>query len=295
MVADLPVQRAQRIEHAVVEVTAEDERQHHRAQALHGRMAQAVARRHDAALEPGEALPFAPLHLQVFLQGGERDGGRAGVAVGAQGQVHAEDEAVLGGFPHQGVDGLHGPPEVFLVGEAAAAAVHPGGLALVLIDVDHVDVAGHVQFARTQLAHADDPERHRPAIRALRRAMAGVQLLARVAQGFVEREFREFGRGPGDVGQRRAFLAVQPDQPLHDQLPQHAQGGARVVPERAQGLQGLGHGLAGGGARRQQRGFAGIAALQPLVESGMGGPGGMLRGGAAGLSERRGHMARKRH
>ena len=140
VVADLAVQQAQRVEHAVIEVAAEDERQHDAAQRLHFGAGDAVARGHHPALEPRKALPFAPLYLQVFLQRCQRDGRGPGIAVGPEGQVHAKDEAVLGGVAHQAVDGLDGAGEVFVVGDLAPAIGCAGGVAVVLVDVDQVDV-----------------------------------------------------------------------------------------------------------------------------------------------------------
>ena len=141
VVADLAVQRAQGIEHAVVEVAAEHEGQHHAAQRLHGRAADAGLGRDDAALEPCKAFPFAALYLQVVFQRGERHGRGAGVAVGAQCQIHAEHTAVLGGVADGAVDDLDGAREVFVVGNAPAPVGRALRFALVLIDIDEVDVA----------------------------------------------------------------------------------------------------------------------------------------------------------
>ncbi|MPM43080.1 hypothetical protein SDC9_89753 [bioreactor metagenome] len=157
VVADLAVQRAQGIEHVVVQIAAEHEGQHHAAQGLHVGRGQAGARRHHAALEPREALPLATMHQQVFLQRRQRHGWRAGVAIGAQRQVDAEHEAVLRGVAHQAVDGLDGAREVFVVGQLAAPVRQACGFAVVFVDVDEVDVAGDIQLARAQLAHAHHP------------------------------------------------------------------------------------------------------------------------------------------
>ena len=301
VVADLAVQRTQRIEHAVVQVAAEDKRQHHPAQGLHLGAANAAGGGHHAALEPGKALPLAALHLQILFQCRQRDGRRAGVAVGPQGQVHPEDKAVLGGVAHQAVDGLDGAGEVFVVGDAAPAALDACGVAVVLIHIDQVDVARHVQLARAQLAHADDPQLHRLALRALGRAVAAVQLFAGVAAGVVQGQFGQLGHSAGDVAQGRTRFAVQADEPLHDQLPHRAQGAGHVHTPRAQGGHGLFHRGPGGSARRQQGQVLPIAAVQPLEKARMlglpvtgrnGGAGG--KGGGNVLHGRRGDRRRRK-
>ena len=104
MIANLAVQAAQRIEHVVVEVTPKNKRQHHAAQRLHGRAGNAAGRGYHAALEPGKTLPFAALHLQVFLQCCQRQCGWTGVAVGSQRQINAKHKAMLCGFTDQAVD-----------------------------------------------------------------------------------------------------------------------------------------------------------------------------------------------
>ena len=50
------------------------------------------------------------------------------------------------------------------------------GVAVVLIDVDQVDVAGHVELARAQLAHAHDPQFGAAPVGRPRRAVQRVQL-----------------------------------------------------------------------------------------------------------------------
>ncbi|KAF5288817.1 hypothetical protein FQR65_LT20891 [Abscondita terminalis] len=118
VLADLPMQRTQRVKDRVVEIAAKDEGQHHAAQRLH--------------LWPR-------------------------VAVGPERQIHAEHEAVLGGVADQAVDALDRASEVFVVGDDAPAVGLACRLAVVLVDIDQVDVAGDIELARAELAHADDP------------------------------------------------------------------------------------------------------------------------------------------
>ena len=277
MLADLLVQHPQRIENTVVEITAEHERQHRGAQPLGRTAVDARARRHHAALEPGEPLPFAALHLEVFLQSAERHGGRARIAVGPQRGVHAEDEAVLGGLADEAVDVLDDLGEVLVVADAPSPAFHARRLAVLVIDVHQVDVAGHIEFARPELAHADDPEfRALPAF-AQRRAVLGVQVALGLHAGDVQSEFGQAGHRAGDDGQRRLTVAVEHHQAFHDQLPQDAQRGGDVVPARAQGGVRAGHHRQVGCARRQEGKFGGITPAKALREARMGG--GRLVGG----------------
>ena len=275
MVADLAVQHAQRFEHVVVKVAAEHEGQHHVAQRLAGTILDAGARRHAAAFHPGKALPFAALHHQVLFQRVQRGHGGAGVAVGPQGQIDTEHKAVLGGFAHQRVDDLDRAREVFVeAGPAGTAglAVRAGaaaGFTIAFVDVDQVDVAGDVQFARTQLAHAHDPQIAARAIGLERGTEAGIELFEGLVAGDVERHFGQPGHAERDARHGLAAIAVEHGQTLHHELAQHAQRAAYVQPAFAQGLVAGAHGLAVGQAGSQQRQFLLVAAMQPLHKAGI--------------------------
>ena len=155
--ADLAVQGAQRVEHVVVEVFAEHKGQHRPAQGAGAAVFHPDARRDHPALEPGKALPFTALHEEVLLQSPQRHRARPRVAVGPQGQVDPEHLAVLGGLAHGVVDVFDRLAKVLVVADAVAALFVAGGFAVVVVDVDQVDVAGHVELARAQLAHAHHP------------------------------------------------------------------------------------------------------------------------------------------
>ncbi|MCY1523352.1 hypothetical protein D9M68_582470 [compost metagenome] len=270
LLADLAVQDAQRIEHAVVEVAAEHEGQHHVAQRLGLAAEHHGARRDHAALHPGKALPFAALHLEILFQRVERDHARPRVAVGPQRQVDAEHEAVLGHVAHQRIDALHGPREVLLVGQLAAPVGIAGRVAVDVVQVDEVDVAGHIELARAELAHADHPQLRALAFGAERRAVLGVEFMAGVLAGDVQRQFGQLGHGRGHHGERGLLVAIECDQTFHDELAHDAQGIADGHAARAQGVVGDGHRFAPGLAGRQQFELGRIAAAQPLDESGTG-------------------------
>ncbi|OIQ65946.1 hypothetical protein GALL_524920 [mine drainage metagenome] len=68
---NLAMQRAQRFEHAEIEVAAPDERLDHGAQRLRSACCKRrVERRDHPRLEPGEALPLAALHQKIFFEHG---------------------------------------------------------------------------------------------------------------------------------------------------------------------------------------------------------------------------------
>jgi hypothetical protein len=197
--------------------------------------------------------------------------------VRAQRQVHPEHKAVLGGVAHQGVDDFDGLAKVFLVGNTAPAVGHASGVAVQVVDVDQVDVAGHVELARAQLAHAHHPQLRTLALRAQRRAVLRVQQRLGVAAGGVQGDFGQLGDSLGHHLQRGLAITVQAHQALHHQLAQGAQGGTELQPLAAQGGQSGLHAGTVGRAGGQQLQLAGIAAAQPLHKTGMAGQG--LRGG----------------
>ena len=147
---------------------------------------------HDARLDPGVALPFAALGHEVVLERVERADQRPGVAVRAQPHVDAEDLAVGGDFAERGDQALAEAGEEVVVLDP----LRPGGVAILGVDEDVVDVGRDVQLAAAELAHADH---HQPL-----RLAGPVERLAdrwrRAGGGEVERHVG------GDVGeQRHAF------------------------------------------------------------------------------------------
>ncbi|CFT95866.1 conserved hypothetical protein [Bordetella pertussis] len=205
-------QGAQRRQGVEVEILAVDERH---AQAFElARLGVRVAvgkrlRRHQPGLEPGVALPLAPLADEIVLQRVQAPGQRSGVAIGAQPQVGAKDLAIGIDF-RQHRHHAAGQAAVELVVADAPRAV---GLAFVAVQHDQVDIGGNVQLAAAQLAHADDQHFLRIA-RALfaRQAVDGGKFGGHAAVGGAH----------GDVGQHRHrpdhFLQVcLPAQIAHDQ------------------------------------------------------------------------------
>src|SRR3989344_630202 len=85
-------------------------------------------------------------------------------------------------------------------------------------------------------------------------------------------------------------LAVHLDQPLHDQLAQHPERGARVTTACAQRVVGLLHAGPPGNTGRQEQQVSLVAAMQALIETRVRGPVNKGRGGIAG-----GFRIRDRH
>ena len=179
---------------------------------------------------------------------------------------------MLGGVADQALDQLDGAGEVFVHRDLPAPVVAAGGFAIVVVDVDQVDVARHVQLARAELAHADHPQLGALARLGQRRAVAFVELGEGVGAGGVERQFGQLGDGAGHHGQRRGLLAVQHHQPFHHQLAQDAQARAQfVVAAFGQRGQAGRHAVLGGRAGRQQGQFVLVAAAQALHQARMAG------------------------
>ena len=116
---------------------------------------------HHAALEPGEALPIAPLGVEVLFEHVARAHDRARVAVGAKPHVDAKDEARS---PDVVQGGQNPPRESFVKFRNRERAPRVGkfrrwaGFAVFVVEEDEVDVGGDVEFAAAELAHADHDE-----------------------------------------------------------------------------------------------------------------------------------------
>jgi hypothetical protein len=144
---------------------------------------------------------------------------------------------VLGGIAHQRIDGLDHLGKKLLVGNAPAAFGVAGRLAVLVVDVNQVNVAGHIEFTRAQLAHANDAQLAQLALRGAWGAMLLLQRGIAVLVGLVQCQFGQFGHHAGHFAQRGLFVAVQVQQALHGQLPGDAQGCAGVESLGQQGLQ----------------------------------------------------------
>ena len=129
---------------------------------------------------------------------------------------------MLGALAHGLVNVFDQLAKKLVVGDAQATLGVAGGLAVLVVDVNQVDVAGDIEFSSAEFAHAHDPAlgrhiaRHGRAVQ--RREFGHGQLV-----GQVQGQLGQLGHGVGDVYQRRALLAVEHRQTFQNQVPQHTQ------------------------------------------------------------------------
>ena len=200
MVANLAVQHAQGVKHAVVQVAAKHKGHHHRAQLQGQRPFGAACRGHHPAFKPGKALPLAALGLQIAFQRVQRHRRRPRIAVGPQRQVKPKHKTVLRGLAHQRINGAHPLAKILLVGNAAPALGRARRLAVLVVDVNQVNIAADVQFTRAQLAHADHAYRALVARGSARRAVRGFQVCAGLGCGGAQGELGQISHRAGDLG-----------------------------------------------------------------------------------------------
>ena len=150
---DALLQPCEAVEHAVVVVAPVDEGAQDRGDGL----AVGLAAGDDAGLDHRVLLPVAPVELVILLEGGVAEHHRAGFAPGTQAQVHAVDEAVLGGVVEAFHQLARNPGEELGMAEFAEALE----FAFLAIGADQVDVGAEIQLVAAKLAHADHIQLHR--------------------------------------------------------------------------------------------------------------------------------------
>ena len=154
-----------------------------------------------AGLEHGRALPVLAHALVIGDGGGQGDAGRRGGRVGAQAQIDAKNIAI-------GVARFHQCNKV-----AREAAVEGAGRVAVVdtrigvLQQNEVDIAGVVEFACAELAHAEDGE----AAAEFRCGRRGQVQRAGVMAGEQQMGDAEAQRGLGEVGQCRGDFFQRPD------------------------------------------------------------------------------------
>ena len=202
--------------------------------------------RHDPAFEPGKTLPLAALRLKVVFKCIERQGGWPRISVRPQSQVQPEHKAVLGGIANQAVQCLDLVRKILVVGNAATPVGQACCFAIMVIDINQVNVTGDIELAPAQFAHADDPQLCAAAVvtawaSALRHTIGGIQRLLGCLHGYVQCQLSQLGHGAGHHGQRcpaaLPAVTVHYHQTLHDQLAQHPQGGTGVQTVVLQGFE----------------------------------------------------------
>ena len=142
-----------------------------------------------------------------------------------------------------------------------------GRVAVFLIDVDEIDVGRHVELARAELAHADDPEIDALARLVQRLAEAQVELAARMRERKVERGLGQLRHREGDVRHGSTLLDVEHGEPLEHELSRDAQGTGEYAAIGLQALDQRDDGVAPRQSRRKQRQLACMAAAHALHEA----------------------------
>ena len=139
---------------------------------------------------------------------------------------------MFGHAADQGVHGAHQFAKVFLRADhtacLAAGLPHTGGVAVAVEDINHVDVAGDIELACAELAHAQNAQAGGCALLVQRHAVLCGQLAVGMLVGGVQCEFGQIGHGLGDPGQRQHLRAIQREQALEHQLAGDTQGACRV-------------------------------------------------------------------
>src|SRR5690606_36048308 len=155
----------QRVEDAVVQVLAIDERREY----LVENVALVLGARDEPRLDVGIALPVAAVAHEIRLERRHADGERAALAEGPQARVDAIDEAVARDLVEQLDQELRQLDEVGLgVRVLVLARVFTG-----FRKQEHeVDVRREIELAAAELAHAEHEQRQRPPIGAARRLAA---------------------------------------------------------------------------------------------------------------------------
>ena len=147
-----------------------------------------------------------------------------------QRQVKPEHKTMFSGLANQGVNRFDLLCKILVVRNAAAPRVDlirtACRLPVVVVNVNQIDVAGHIEFTRAQLAHAHHPHLGAFTAGGLRRAVLYVQHCLRFAHGHIKRQLSQLGHGARYHRQRSLGFAVEDDQALHHQLTQYAQGGS---------------------------------------------------------------------
>ena len=177
---------------------------------------------------------------------------------------------MFGRVPDQRIDALDCPRKIFLVRQLVAALGIARRFTVVVVQINEVDVAGHIEFACPELAHADHPQLRDLArlVRfTIRRAVEGFEFRQRRAAGDFERKLGQFGHGGNDVGKRCAFIAIEDREAFHYQLTHRAQRISDVVAACLQYLEGNLHRCARGCALWQQDQVGSVAASQALNET----------------------------
>jgi len=212
---DLALHVAQRLEHAVVQVAAVNERPH---DFLVERLAH-PARVDDARLDPGVALPVTGRAGKIALQRRGLDYQRSAVAEGTQAGIDPVHEGV-----HRAL--VERPDQLLADQGVETQRVDRNGSvgsSVLGIDEDEVDVGRKVEFAATELAHADNGHLAGLVLRRERQAVPFRHVGPRELQGGKDAGLGQFGQFLQAFLQAAEPVQVAPQDPAHLAVPKPAE------------------------------------------------------------------------
>ncbi len=202
---DLALDRMNILDGCEIEVSAPDER----AQVFQELGTGNGIARHGAGLDHRRALPILAHPFVIGFRGQHRHGEGRGSGIGPQPEIGAIDITVFGEVLQQADQIASQAHEAILEGSPAAIID-----LVAVIEDDQVNVAGVVEFAGTELAHAENDEAGAFAWTLERwkdKIACGRRAAQQVIDGEPERALGEIGEragdfldlpAPGDVGQR---------------------------------------------------------------------------------------------
>jgi hypothetical protein len=202
LLADLQMQRADRADHAEVEIAAVDERRDDRIELLrHPARRVAAAFGHQPPLDPGVAFPLTALHVKILFEHAKTTHERPRIAVRPQPHVDAEHVAVGGHFGKRRDQTFAKPGKKIL--RRNRRTLTAGGLTVFFINEDQIDIRRDVQLPSTQLAHADHAERQAFALWAARLAVQHFEIGRQHRQRPLDGRFSQIGHRAGHFGDVR--------------------------------------------------------------------------------------------
>ncbi len=213
------MQIAQRGERPVVEVAPVYEWRHQFAQLRH------ALTRQRAALDPGIALPFPALGVEVALQHLEARYQGTAVSIRSQAHVHAEHVAISGDLGQHRDQLAREPCEVLVVADPLGTA----RLAVVGVGENEIDIRRDVQFRAAQLAHAHDVQLLVLPAGGGWMTVTGGEIVMQPRQGVTDGGLGERRRRLHHFGERGDTAQVARHQIEHHALAQRAQNALEIL------------------------------------------------------------------
>ena len=152
---------------------------------------------HDPRFDPGVAFPLAALGDEIVFQRVERADQRAGIAIRAQPHIDPENLAIGGQVAERTDHPLAESGKEIVVFDTFLAV----GVAFFRVHKNVINVGRNIQFASTQLAHADDQQALRQPGFVERFAIRGNELAVVIVEREVGGDIGEQGHALHDLGQ----------------------------------------------------------------------------------------------